>query len=289
MLLAAINLPAKVTPLDGYKIDRANTPPWTYGDVFAAPLTALRIGGLAFFSVPGEPYPSVKFSLNSDVGTRLSFIFGLAQDQLGYVEEPADYNGALQCSASDEWFFTISPVFGADVVNLQRANAQTLGFPVIGSPPTPYGPGPIPPSLNCTLQQLEAGGSAGGVGGDGSGLGGAAAGAFRNVARAHPAPRYRKIGAGSGGPWRDEDGRRGSAARRVLDGASLEVAAGEVVAVLGPSGSGKSTLLHLLGALDRPDCGPDRAGRQRLTDQPPRSSGAHCGSATSASCSSRFT
>ncbi len=47
----------------------------------------------------------------------------------------------------------------------------------------------------------------------------------------------------------------GRAARRLLDGADLDVARGEVVAVLGRSGTGKSTLLHLLGGLDRPDAG----------------------------------
>jgi hypothetical protein len=157
-LLAATNEPANMTPLGGYKIDRANTPPWAYGDELVAPVSALRIGDIALFAVPGEPYPSIKFSLDTDVGARLSFIFGLAEDQLGYIEEPADYNGALQCSATDEWFFTISPVFGEDVVNLQRANARALRFPVAASDPSASGLGQTPPPLNCTLKQLQAGG-----------------------------------------------------------------------------------------------------------------------------------
>ena len=52
---------------------------------------------------------------------------------------------------------------------------------------------------------------------------------------------------------------------RVLRDVALDVAPGEVVALVAPSGAGKSTLLHIAGLLDVPDAGSVRIDGEEMT------------------------
>ncbi len=66
--------------------------------------------------------------------------------------------------------------------------------------------------------------------------------------------------------------------RKLIDGASLEVAAGGMVALFGPSGCGKTTTLRLIAGLETPDLGEIWIGTRRVAADglnllPPRARG----------------
>ena len=59
---------------------------------------------------------------------------------------------------------------------------------------------------------------------------------------------------------------RGSETIDVLQGLTLDVGAGEFLALMGPSGSGKTTLLNLIAGLDRPTEGTITVGENVISD-----------------------
>jgi len=58
----------------------------------------------------------------------------------------------------------------------------------------------------------------------------------------------------------------GAGVIRAVDGISMQVERGELVAVVGRSGSGKTTLLSLIGALDRPTSGSVRVSGEQVSE-----------------------
>jgi lipoprotein-releasing system ATP-binding protein len=65
----------------------------------------------------------------------------------------------------------------------------------------------------------------------------------------------------------------GTAGLRLFQDLSLDVAAGEMVAIVGESGAGKSSLLHLLAALDTPTAGEIFCGPTNVTRLTPKQAG----------------
>ena len=140
-------------PVGGIQAYRADTPPYGAADALTTTVAALRIGRLLLAGAPGEEYPTINIALRTGLKGAIVFPVGLADDQLGYLGTPADYVAAQECSLTDEGFFTISPLFGNQVLAGQRRDARALGFHVsAGKLPTEGGK--VPVNGVCLSQQL---------------------------------------------------------------------------------------------------------------------------------------
>src|SRR3954451_23620799 len=113
-----------------YPINRADTSPYLTANVIGTPLTALRIGPLAFLSMPGEPFPEVRKTIADAVkGARQVVALSKGQDDLGYFY-PAFVYPFTATYDSDHHTYNVAPQAGDQVIQGQFDNLSALGFGV---------------------------------------------------------------------------------------------------------------------------------------------------------------
>ncbi|HVM95175.1 MAG TPA: neutral/alkaline non-lysosomal ceramidase N-terminal domain-containing protein [Candidatus Acidoferrales bacterium] len=115
--------------LDGI-ISRNDKPPWVQGSNIGTFASAMRIGDVLLTAVPGEGYPSIRVGLMQSVTAQMHFIFGLANDQLGYLIAPQEgYPQVLAASpGNDNALFNVSPAIGDHVMCTLFKGVQRINF-----------------------------------------------------------------------------------------------------------------------------------------------------------------
>src|SRR5207302_10575630 len=107
---------------------RSDRPPYLTGTVIGTPVTALRIGGLLYLSMPGEPFPEVRATIARDtVGADEVVALSKGQDDLAYFYPSWAYPVTLAWG-SDHWEYNVAPQAGDQIVQGQLQNAAALGF-----------------------------------------------------------------------------------------------------------------------------------------------------------------
>jgi hypothetical protein len=75
--------------------------PWVVNEAVGTVVTAISVSDLFFAALPGEGYPAIRFSLQDLVPAREHFMFGLANDQLGYLIAPEEGYPQVAAAAPD--------------------------------------------------------------------------------------------------------------------------------------------------------------------------------------------
>ncbi len=121
-------------PIDllGSLISRSAAPPWREGDSIGTVISAGHIGDVFFATLPGEGYPAIQLALEERVVAGHHFVFGVANDQLGYLISPEEGYPEVLAAApgNDNAIFNVSSSIGDHVECSLLAAATTLGFEV---------------------------------------------------------------------------------------------------------------------------------------------------------------
>ena len=120
----------------GEQISRSDTPPWLDGDTIGTVVSAVRVGDLLFAALPGEGYPEIQFTLRSNVTADEHFVFGLANDQLGYLIAPETGYPQILAAApdNDNALFNVGSRIGDHVTCTALAASRAIGFAVGDDP-----------------------------------------------------------------------------------------------------------------------------------------------------------
>jgi hypothetical protein len=121
----------------GSLVSRSDQPPWTDDMTIGTVASVLRVGGLLFAAIPGEGYPAIQFELQQRVTAQEHFIFGLANDQLGYLIAPEEgYPQVLAAAAggNDNALFNVSPGMGDHVMCTLFKGVRAIDFSMPADP-----------------------------------------------------------------------------------------------------------------------------------------------------------
>ncbi|HZU61705.1 MAG TPA: PKD domain-containing protein, partial [Solirubrobacteraceae bacterium] len=136
-----------------YPIDRRDTAPYATGNLAGTWLTALRVGNVAYVSMPGESFPEVREGIARSTNAPLVIALDKGQDDLGYFYPSWVTPFAAAVYPSDGFTNSTGPLVGQAVIRGQLANLAALGYTTT-TPPSGPAPGHLTHSTAPGLQVM---------------------------------------------------------------------------------------------------------------------------------------